>query len=111
MPDELKHQLRQLVADPPPPRGVPSEVVYERIRTVRRRRAAGAAAAAVGGGCRGGSGCGHSRRAECGPTRHPHPERPQNGRDTTTDDLAKHQSDVLQPEDVDIGIGSDPAAC
>jgi type IV secretory pathway VirB10-like protein len=48
MPDELKHQLRQLVADPPPPRGVPSEIVYERIRTVRRRRAAGAAAAAVG---------------------------------------------------------------
>ena len=48
MPDELKHQLRQLVADPPPPRGVPSEIVYQRIRTVRRRRAAGAAAAAVG---------------------------------------------------------------
>ncbi len=47
MPDELKHQLRQLVADPPPPRGVPSEVVYQRIRTVRRRRTAGAAAAAV----------------------------------------------------------------
>lgn len=45
MTDELKRKLRQLVADPPPPSGVPSEVLYERIRTVRRRRAAGTAAA------------------------------------------------------------------
>jgi hypothetical protein len=45
MTDELKHELRQLVADPPPPSGVPSEVLYERIRTLRRRRAAWAAAA------------------------------------------------------------------
>lgn len=51
MTDELKDRFNQLVADPPPPTGVPSEVVFTRIRTVRRRRAAGvavlAAAAAV----------------------------------------------------------------
>jgi hypothetical protein len=49
MTDELKHELRQLVADPPPPSGVPSEVLYERIRTLRRRRAAWAAAAGAAG--------------------------------------------------------------
>jgi hypothetical protein len=43
MTDELKDKLRQLVADPPPPTGVPSEVLFERVRTVRRRRTAGAA--------------------------------------------------------------------
>jgi hypothetical protein len=47
MTDELKDQLRQLVADPPPPTGVPSEAVFARVRTARRRRTAGAAAAAA----------------------------------------------------------------
>lgn len=43
MTDELKDKLTQLVADPPPPTGVPSEAVFARVRTVRRRRAGGAA--------------------------------------------------------------------
>jgi hypothetical protein len=43
MTDELKDKLQQLVADPPPPTGVPSEAVFSRVRTVRRRRAGGAA--------------------------------------------------------------------
>jgi hypothetical protein len=51
MTDELKYKFQQLVADPPPPTGVPSDAVVTRIRTVRRRRTAGvavlAAAAAV----------------------------------------------------------------
>jgi hypothetical protein len=47
---DLKHQFEQLVADPPPPSGVPSEAVFARVRSVRRRRTAGVvtlAAAAV----------------------------------------------------------------
>jgi hypothetical protein len=47
MTNELKDQLRQLVADPPPPTGVPSEAVFARVRTVRRRRAGGAALVAT----------------------------------------------------------------
>ncbi|TCO34451.1 hypothetical protein EV652_102517 [Kribbella steppae] len=50
MTDDLKHQFEQLVADPPPPSGVPSEAVFARVRSVRRRRTAGVvtlAAAAV----------------------------------------------------------------
>lgn len=43
MTDELKDKLQQLVSDPPPPTGVPSEAVLSRVRTVRRRRAGGAA--------------------------------------------------------------------
>jgi hypothetical protein len=43
MTDELKDKLQQLVSDPPPPTGVPSEAVFSRVRTVRRRRAGGAA--------------------------------------------------------------------
>lgn len=45
MSEDLKDQLNRLVADPPPPTGVPSEAVFNRVRTVRRRRAAGAAGA------------------------------------------------------------------
>ncbi|MGW1342331.1 hypothetical protein ACWCOV_14895 [Kribbella sp. NPDC002412] len=50
MTDDLKHKFEQLVADPPPPSGVPSETVFARVRSVRRRRTAGVvtlAAAAV----------------------------------------------------------------
>jgi hypothetical protein len=47
MTDELKDQFRHLVADPPPPTGVPSEAVFARIRTARRRRTAGVAAGAA----------------------------------------------------------------
>jgi hypothetical protein len=50
MTEELKHKFEQLVADPPPPSGVPSQAVFARVRTVRRRRTAGVvtlAAAAV----------------------------------------------------------------
>ncbi len=50
MTDDLKHRFEQLVADPPPPSGVPSEAVFDRVRSVRRRRTAGVvtlAAAAV----------------------------------------------------------------
>jgi hypothetical protein len=51
MTDELKDKFQQLVADPPPSNGVPSDAVFTRIRTVRRRRTAGvvllAAAATV----------------------------------------------------------------
>jgi hypothetical protein len=50
MTDDLKGRFEQLVADPPPPSGVPSEAVFARVRSVRRRRAAGVvtlAAAAV----------------------------------------------------------------
>ncbi|GAA0622924.1 hypothetical protein HPO96_27985 [Kribbella sandramycini] len=51
MTDELKERLEALVADPPPPSGVPSQLVFTRVRKARRRRAAGAggllAAAAV----------------------------------------------------------------
>ncbi len=50
MTNDLKRQFEQLVADPPPPSGVPSEAVFARVRSVRRRRAAGVvtlAAAAV----------------------------------------------------------------
>jgi hypothetical protein len=47
MTDDLKDQLRHLVADPPPPTGVPSEAVFARIRTARRRRTAGVAAGAA----------------------------------------------------------------
>jgi hypothetical protein len=50
MTDDLKHKFEQLVADPPPPSGVPSEAVFARVRSVRRRRTAGVvtlAAAAV----------------------------------------------------------------
>jgi hypothetical protein len=38
MTDELKHKFEQLVADAPPPTGVPSEGVFERVRAVKRRR-------------------------------------------------------------------------
>lgn len=41
MTDDLKHKFEQLVADPPPPTGVPSQAVAARVRTVRRRRTAG----------------------------------------------------------------------
>jgi len=50
MTDDLKQRFEQLVADPPPPHGVPSEAVFSRVRSVRRRRTAGVitlAAAAV----------------------------------------------------------------
>ncbi|MEI8410261.1 MULTISPECIES: hypothetical protein [unclassified Kribbella] len=50
MSDDLKGKFEQLVADPPPPNGVPSEAVFARVRSVRRRRTAGVvtlAAAAV----------------------------------------------------------------
>lgn len=49
MNDELKHKFEHLVADPPPPSGVPSEGVLERVRVVKRRRkaTAGALGAAV----------------------------------------------------------------
>ena len=50
MTDDLKHRFDQLVADPPPPSGVPSQAVFARVRSVRRRRTAGVvtlAAAAV----------------------------------------------------------------
>jgi hypothetical protein len=47
MTDELKDKFQQLVADPPPPTGVPSEAVFAKVRTVRRRRTAGVAALAV----------------------------------------------------------------
>ncbi|TCC46738.1 hypothetical protein E0H75_27210 [Kribbella capetownensis] len=50
MTDDLKDRFEQLVADPPPPTGVPSQAVAARVRTVRRRRTAGVvtlAAAAV----------------------------------------------------------------
>lgn len=50
MTDDLKHKLEQLVAEPPPPSAVPSQAVFDRIRTAKRRRATGAltlAAAAV----------------------------------------------------------------
>jgi hypothetical protein len=50
MTDDLKHKLEQLVADPPPPSAVPSQAVFDRIRTTKRRRTTGAltlAAAAV----------------------------------------------------------------
>jgi hypothetical protein len=50
MTNDLKRQFEQLVADPPPPSGVPSEAVFARVRSVRRRRTAGVvtlAAAAV----------------------------------------------------------------
>lgn len=40
MTDELKNKFEQLVADAPPPTGVPSEGVFERVRTVKRRRTA-----------------------------------------------------------------------
>ncbi|WP_112244315.1 hypothetical protein [Kribbella monticola] len=40
MTDELKHKFEQLVADAPPPTGVPSEGVFERVRIVKRRRRA-----------------------------------------------------------------------
>jgi hypothetical protein len=43
MTDELKNKFQQLVADPPPSVGVPSDAVFTRIRTVRRRRTAGVA--------------------------------------------------------------------
>jgi hypothetical protein len=42
MTDELKSKFEALVADAPPPSGVPSEGVFERVRTVKRRRTAGA---------------------------------------------------------------------
>jgi hypothetical protein len=45
MTDELKDKFQQLVADPPPSNGVPSDAVFSRIRTVRRRRTSTAAAA------------------------------------------------------------------
>ncbi|ADB34582.1 hypothetical protein Kfla_5576 [Kribbella flavida DSM 17836] len=44
MTDELRDKFRALVADAPPPTGVPSDAVFARIRTVRRRRATGAVA-------------------------------------------------------------------
>jgi hypothetical protein len=47
MTDELKHKFQQLVADPPPPTGVPSDAVFTRIRTVRRRRTAAVAVLAT----------------------------------------------------------------
>ncbi|TCC60536.1 hypothetical protein E0H73_21650 [Kribbella pittospori] len=50
MTDDLKYKFEQLLADPPPPTGVPSQAVAARVRTVRRRRTAGVvtlAAAAV----------------------------------------------------------------
>jgi hypothetical protein len=47
MTDELKDKFQQLVADPPPSNGVPSDAVFTRIRTVRRRRTAGVALLAV----------------------------------------------------------------
>ncbi|MFG1817157.1 hypothetical protein ACGFIF_25600 [Kribbella sp. NPDC049174] len=47
MTDDLKHQFEQLVADPPPPSGVPSEAVFARVRSVRRRRTAGVATLAA----------------------------------------------------------------
>jgi hypothetical protein len=40
MTDELKRRFEQLVADAPPPSGVPSEGVLDRVRTVKRRRTA-----------------------------------------------------------------------
>jgi hypothetical protein len=40
MTDELKRKFEQLVADAPPPSGVPSEGVLDRVRTVKRRRTA-----------------------------------------------------------------------
>jgi hypothetical protein len=40
MTDELKNKFEALVADAPPPSGVPSEGVFERVRTVKRRRTA-----------------------------------------------------------------------
>jgi hypothetical protein len=43
MTDELKDKFQQLVADPPPSKGVPSDAVFTRIRTVRRRRTVGVA--------------------------------------------------------------------
>jgi hypothetical protein len=43
MTDELKDKFQQLVADPPPSNGVPSDAVFTRIRTIRRRRTAGVA--------------------------------------------------------------------
>ena len=47
MTNDLKRQFEQLVADPPPPSGVPSEAVFARVRSVRRRRTAGVATLAV----------------------------------------------------------------
>ena len=40
MTDELKRKFEHLVADAPPPSGVPSEGVLDRVRTVKRRRTA-----------------------------------------------------------------------
>ncbi|GAA1587701.1 hypothetical protein GCM10009804_49770 [Kribbella hippodromi] len=49
MTDELKSRFEQLVADPPPPTAVPSEAVFNRVRTVRRRRATGVVLVAAAG--------------------------------------------------------------
>ncbi|MDX2971849.1 hypothetical protein [Kribbella solani] len=49
MTDDLKSRFEQLVADPPPPSAVPSEAVFNRVRTVRRRRATGVALVAAAG--------------------------------------------------------------
>lgn len=40
MTDELKRKFELLVADAPPPSGIPSEGVLDRVRTVKRRRTA-----------------------------------------------------------------------
>jgi hypothetical protein len=47
MTNELKDKFQQLVADPPPSSGVPSDAVFSRIRTARRRRTVGVAVLAA----------------------------------------------------------------
>ncbi|MFF1821000.1 hypothetical protein ACFVWG_27095 [Kribbella sp. NPDC058245] len=47
MSDDLHARMQRLAADPPPPTGVPSVAVMNRVRKVRRRRAAGVAVLAT----------------------------------------------------------------
>ncbi|MFI5732066.1 hypothetical protein ACIA49_18220 [Kribbella sp. NPDC051587] len=47
MSDDLHARMQRLAADPPPPTGVPSVAVMNRVRKVRRRRTAGVAVLAT----------------------------------------------------------------